>query len=289
MFVCDYAWARPSPAAIKAAGFVAVCRYLSHDTTGKTLTGPELSALHAAGLGVVLNFEDAAGRAQGGFSAGQADAQFANQLAASLGAPSDVAIYYSVDTDPGSPLSATITAYIHGLVAVPQRPVGIYGGAGLVQWALNAGVRYGWTANASSWNHGIAPAGHLHQLYSHPANTPLIAGTAPDQYDTSEILVPAFGAWGGASQGDTLMALTDAQQQDLYIAATTLSHNLLQGLGHSLVNDVLGAIAALPHPPTADQIAASVVAKLPAGAAVDVNALAKAIVKAEGTALSAAP
>ncbi len=289
MFVCDYAWGRPDPNAIKAAGFVAVCRYLSHDRTGKTLTLVEEQAIFAAGLLVVDNFEDSAGRMLLGAGAGHDDMVFANQLGDSLGTPKGRPIYYSCDTDPGSPIKPAIQDYIHALVAGGGRPVGVYGGDELVRWALANGAQFGWWANASYWDHGVTGVGHMHQLYGHPAGTPVIAGVDGTQYDTSIVLQADFGGWSPNATGDTLMALTDAQQQDLYTAATALSHNLLQGLGHSLVNDVLGAIAALPHPPTADQIAAAVVAKLPAGAAVDVNALAKAIVKAEGAALSAAP
>lgn len=277
-YVTDYAWARPDPHATKAAGFVAVCRYLSHDHSGKTLTPAEVASLHSVGLGIVLNFEDSAGRALAGRAAGYADAMFANALADSLGAPSTVAIYYSVDTDPGSPVREEVKQYVYGLLSAGGRAVGVYGGAVLVQWAFSVGVTFGWTANASSWNHGVAPNGHLHQLYGHPAGTPLIAGVSPGDYDTSEILNPNFGAWGGTTGGFSVTA--EQQIQVIY-------DNLMGGKGHSLLQDIENMVAALPKPPTANQIATAVVAKLPAGQ-VDVATLAKAIVKAEGEALLAA-
>lgn len=233
MFVCDYAWSRPNPAAIRAAGFVAVCRYLSHDRTGKTLTPPEAEALHAAGLGVVLNFEDSAGRMLGGAAAGVSDARFANALADSLGAPRNVPIYYSCDTDPGAPPRGEIQAYVHALVSVGIRPVGVYGGAVLVQWALGQGVSFGWTANAGSWNHGVAPCGHLHQVYSHPAGTPTIAGCAPAAYDVSQVLQSNFGAWGGIAASDvpapppspTMTVVHDDEEEAPMIPAATFPYS----------------------------------------------------------------
>lgn len=215
VYVCDYSWARPSPAAIKAAGFVAVCRYLSHDRTGKTLTRVEADSLHAAGLGIVLNFEDSVSRANGGFGAGQADATFANGLADSLGAPLDVPIYYSVDSDPGSPVRNVLMEYFLGAASVHRRPVGVYGGAGLVL-AVRGYAPWGWVANAGSWNHGVNPeaiGAHLHQFYGHPAGIPLIPGESA--YDVSKVLQANFGQWGG-TQGDDLTPEQAAQLQAVH-------------------------------------------------------------------------
>ena len=215
--VCDYSWARPDPAAIKAAGFVAVCRYISHDRTGKTLTLPEANALHAAGLGIVLNFEDSTRRTEGGLGAGQADAVFANGYADSLGAPPDVPIYYSVDTDPGSPIRGAVLDYFRGVASVHRRPAGAYGGAVLVQ-TVKAQAPWGWVANAHSWDHGVngdAIGAHLHQIYAHPVGTPLIAGVSPSAYDVSTVLQANFGQWGG-TQGDDLTPDQAAQLQKLH-------------------------------------------------------------------------
>lgn len=269
-WVCDYAWGRPDPAAIKAAGFVAVCRYLSHDMTGKTLTADEAGALHAAGLGVVLNFEDSAGRPLQGAGAGTADAQFANDLADQLGAPASCPIYYSCDTDPGPQPSLQLVAYYVAAAAVGRRPVGVYGGAVLVQFLLNRSIaQYGWTANASSWDHGVAPVGHMHQLYGHPAGTPTIAGVSPQAYDTSEVLNPNFGAWGG-TQGEPDM--------------TPDEHNILVAIGQRL-QQIQGEAPGSPPALGAAQISAiatAVVAALPplsgqGGGVVDVKVIATAV------------
>ncbi|MGZ4518809.1 MAG: DUF1906 domain-containing protein [Mycobacteriaceae bacterium] len=260
-FVCDYAWARPDPHAIKAAGFVAVCRYLSHDTTGKTLTAGEVAALHSAGLGIVANFEDSAGRAHKGRQAGRDDANFANQLADQLGFPASCPIYYSVDTDPGSPISGDIQEYVRGLRDVQKRPVGVYGGDVLVKWALDNGlVAYGWWANASSWDHGVKGAGQLHQLYSHPAGTDVIPGVDGSQYDTSIVLDPNFGAWGGTSTQGALLVTQD--DINLLRAETdrtigTLQSNMKQEWIPAIVAGTIAALSPLLKPgTTSDQAAA---------------------------------
>lgn len=223
-YAIDYSWSRPVATAIKDAGIVTVCRYLSRDTTGKTLTKPEADALHAAGLGILLNFEDSSTRSAGGAAAGKADAEFANQLADKLGAPGDIPIYYSVDTDPGLPVRPVVIDYFRGIASAGERPVGVYGGAVLWQALSSLSLaRFGWVANASSWNHGMGTAGaHLHQLYGHPAGSPSIPGVPGGVFDVSEILDPNHGQWGGTSpQEDDLDTNQAAQLQAIYNAFNT--------------------------------------------------------------------
>lgn len=215
-FACDYSWARPNPASIKAGGFKYVCRYLSHDKTGKTLTKPEADALLAQGLGIILNFEDRPGRAKEGYGAGVADALFANALADTLGAPHTVPIYYSCD-EFATP--DQVTAYYRGCYAPGTRPVGVYGGRAIVD-PLLAGriVDFGWQANATSWDQpkGESSLAHMHQAYGHPAGYPTIPGEAPGSYDVSKVLKPP-GAWGevAASMG-FMSGLSDTEQRQVW-------------------------------------------------------------------------
>lgn len=193
-YAIDYSWARPDPVAIKAAGFSTVCRYLSRDRTGKTLSADEVRRLHGVGLDILLNFEDGAKRPTAGKAAGMEDATFANRLANSLGAPSEVPIYYSVDSD----LSFdAVVHYFDGIKSVAGRRIGVYGGAMLLNGLTDHGfVEFRWETNAKSWNHGAQTrAPHLIQLYSHPAGTPIIAGTDGQSYDTSIIMNTSHGQW----------------------------------------------------------------------------------------------
>ncbi|HEY8482571.1 MAG TPA: glycoside hydrolase domain-containing protein, partial [Spirillospora sp.] len=54
VFGVDYSWGRPGVAALKRAGVKFVCRYLSHDTTGKNLTRAEAEELSDAGTWLVV-------------------------------------------------------------------------------------------------------------------------------------------------------------------------------------------------------------------------------------------
>jgi hypothetical protein len=59
----DYAWSHPPPAQIQAEGYSFAARYLSYDTTGKSLTPGEAQALWSAGVDVVVVWEQTANAA----------------------------------------------------------------------------------------------------------------------------------------------------------------------------------------------------------------------------------
>lgn len=121
-------------------------------------------------------------------------------------------------------------------------------------------------------------AQHVHGTVIHPHrdwNTPNVQGGHPE-YVTScpgnEIAAWCAnpGVTATASTQGAFMALSDAAQQQLLDSVLNIEHNMFQGAGHSLLQDIEGMIAALPA-----QIAAAVAAKLPAGS-VDTATIAKA-------------
>ncbi|TDD57870.1 DUF1906 domain-containing protein, partial [Actinomadura rubrisoli] len=121
LFGVDYAWGRPGVAALKRAGVKFVCRYLSHDTTGKNLTRAEADELSGAGLWLVVVWESAASRALAGRDAGEADAKDAAGQAASLGMPDGRPIYFAVDFDATEEQQGAINAYLDGAASVIGR------------------------------------------------------------------------------------------------------------------------------------------------------------------------
>ncbi len=132
---CDYSDARPSPAAIKAAGYIAVLRYLS-PFPQKNLSPAERDALFAAGLGILLVWESTANRATADQAAGAQDAAWANNMADTLGYPADCPIFYAVDTDVQWP---QVAPYFEGARSVARRPVKVYGSAAICGGAATAG------------------------------------------------------------------------------------------------------------------------------------------------------
>jgi hypothetical protein len=174
--VVDYAWGRPSIAALRAAGATGVSRYLSRvtpSTVGKIITAQEYQQLLAAGLAVVLNWEYDARDYRGGAMAGANHAREAIAQAQALGYPRGCAIIGSADTDvtradwlaPGRPY---YQAFSTGLRIAGYRP-GIYGPWDVLEWAREDGVADVFWQAGMSWawsggrNRNVWPGVHLYQ------------------------------------------------------------------------------------------------------------------------------
>ncbi|HEX2315864.1 MAG TPA: DUF1906 domain-containing protein [Thermomonospora sp.] len=154
VFGIDYAWGRPGVAALKRAGAKFVCRYVSHDRTGKNLTRAEAEELSSAGLWLVVVWETTARRALSGRSGGAADAEDADRMARACGMPETRPIYFAVDFDASAGQQDEINAYLDGAAGVIGRErVGLYGGYGPVKRALDADkARWAWQTYA--WSKG---------------------------------------------------------------------------------------------------------------------------------------
>jgi Domain of unknown function (DUF1906) len=123
----DYAWAQVPPAAVKAAGFSFAARYLSHDPS-KNLTRPEADALLAAGVAIVVVWEDTAQGALRGHAGGWADAVAADAQARACGLPGAF-IYFAADWDAATGQQAAINDYLDGCATViGHARTGLYGG-----------------------------------------------------------------------------------------------------------------------------------------------------------------
>lgn len=153
--VVDYSWARPSPQRLAELGVRAVCRYLANRSS-KVLTAEERDALHAAGIGILLNWEQsetdplipAKGTMHGRSALRQATA---------LGYPADLPIIVSVDTDTVPTQWGTVQAYMKAFAAecAPYR-LGVYAEAGLANRLVDAGLAwFVWAPSAVAWNDGI--------------------------------------------------------------------------------------------------------------------------------------
>jgi len=150
----DYAWAqpKPSPSALKAAGVMFIARYLSHDPS-KDLVKSELDAAVAAGLDVVLVWEQTAQAMLGGHRQGVDDAQNADGQASLLGMK-NAPIYFACDFDSTPAQQAAINSYLDGVASVIGKArTGIYSGYYPLKRAFDAGkVTYGWQTYA--WSGG---------------------------------------------------------------------------------------------------------------------------------------
>lgn len=158
--IIDYADWRPT--AGQLAGVNGVLRYLSRDAA-KHATAAELAALHGAGIGTGLVFEDTGNRAAQGGAAGTADGEFARQAAAALGVPAERPVYAAVDFDipdyaPGSsdpraklgPVALYLEAFQH---AARPYQLGAYGGYWLVSRVADAKLTR-WLWQTVAWSGG---------------------------------------------------------------------------------------------------------------------------------------
>jgi hypothetical protein len=154
IFGVDYAWGRPGGAALKSAGAKFVCRYLSHDTSGKNLTRAEARQLSDAGIWIVVVWESGKSRALASRAAGQEDARAARKQAEDCGMPDDRPIFFAVDFDATSSQQSAINAYLDGVAAVLGRDrVGLYAGYGPIKRAFDAKkITWGWQTYA--WSRG---------------------------------------------------------------------------------------------------------------------------------------
>ena len=181
--ILDYAWAKPTPAAIKAAGYSGVMRYLSPDAT-KNLTKAEATGLLATGLSIGLVWESTASRAGQGFAAGAADAATAEAQATAIGYPFSAALFYAVDFDAAP---AAVAPYFAGIASRAARPVGIYGSARVVE-----GVSAAWKWQACAWSAGrVSASAHLYQRLRATVAHP-ISGT------DENIILHDFPMWTNA-------------------------------------------------------------------------------------------
>jgi hypothetical protein len=195
----DYAWSRPDPAGLYAAGKRFASRYLSYDRTGKNLTLAEAEQLAAAGIAVVANWEWQTGDAKGGYDTGRKYAQEAVRLAAACGMPNGRPIYFSVDYDPGGAYDA-VDAYFQGIASVmPVGQIGAYGSYDTIGHLLDAGlIRWAWQTYA--WSGGRwHPGAHVQQYH----NGVLIAG---GDLDLNRAMVADFGQWKPGQEGDDVSA-----------------------------------------------------------------------------------
>lgn len=151
------------PAALVKHGYAFVMRYVSHAGNPKNIGPVELTALHAAGLGVGIVFETTAERALHGEAGGKHDAHAAHEQLAALGL-GRAAVYFAVDFDATGTQMDTVLEYIRGAASVLGGDrTGVYGGISVIDACAAAGAcTFFW--QTSAWSHGkISPHAHLYQ------------------------------------------------------------------------------------------------------------------------------
>ena len=165
-FVCDAATAK-DPAALKAAGYVGIARYITGNVNDwRQLSIRERDAYAAAGLGVWLIWETQANAALGGAPKGTLHGAAARRDADRLGYTGTVVIA-TTDFDVTASTLDAVLAYCRAFQRACGLPCGIYGDTNIA-----AGVRPGefaliWRPSASWWSRVFA-FGKWFNTYVHP-------------------------------------------------------------------------------------------------------------------------
>ncbi|WP_433659397.1 glycoside hydrolase domain-containing protein [Nocardia sp. CA-128927] len=199
-FGLDYAAARPGGAAIRAAGFDFVVRYLSDGGVtlpGKLLTPAEADDLRAHGVSIAANWETTATRMLDGYGAGVVDARAGLAQVLRCGGRPDRPIYFSADFDVTPQDQQRINTYLDGAATVLGRAnVGIYGGYWSVSRALDAGSA-SWAWQTDAWSGGnVETRRNMHQTLRQQ----VVGGVV---CDVNEAETTDFGQWDFFAQEDT--------------------------------------------------------------------------------------
>jgi hypothetical protein len=182
----------------------------------KVIGGAEAAAIAAAGLALVLVYEDGPTTADYfSYGRGQADGIRAAQQADLLGAQPGVAIYFAVDYDASSAdISGVINQYFNGVAdALKSRAAanntayvaGVYGSGSTCSAITAVGLaQFSWLAQSRGWS------GHdNYSGWSIRQNMPaVIAGLSVDPDDA----IGSYGAIPGASQTRVAASVTGAEE-----------------------------------------------------------------------------
>lgn len=189
----DYSAGAPTPAAVLAAGYSFVVRYVSVPGNPKNLTAAEARGMLDAGIDVAVVFERSADRTLGGAPVGAEDGAAAREQVKALGGPPRSAIYAAVDFDAQQADMPKVLAYLDAFAeACAPHPAGVYGGFRVIDQAQGR-VPFLWQAGA--WTQGKQhPAAHLRQF----AGTITVGGISCDK---NIALKPDFGGWAKAGAG----------------------------------------------------------------------------------------
>ena len=141
------------------------------------------------GVAIGLVWESTATRMRGGAAAGRSDAAHALALAADLGVPESLPVFFAADFDATPQDQRPVDAYLTAAAVVLGRGrVGLYAGYWPLSRAFDNGTAaWGWQTTA--WSGGnIEPRAHLYQYH-------VGATVEGASVDLDRVLLPGLPLW----------------------------------------------------------------------------------------------
>jgi hypothetical protein len=199
---------------LKEKGVVAVGRYYS-SKAGKRISPREARTIAAAGLKLIVVFEDSGDPPLGG-NAGTNDAQLALQQAKAIGQPPGSAIYFAMEHLPSGYTHNDlpgVKAYFQQIRSVFQGiyKIGVYSDGVVCDALLSSGLcDYAWLSASMSFEG--SKAFYLSGRWSLSQQTPLDQDWQGISVDTNEAK-PTFGEFVPAPSAAPLGAQADGRQR----------------------------------------------------------------------------
>ena len=211
----DFSLDKPPGSSIHAAGYSFAVRYLS-GYNPKDITRTEATALWAAGVDVVSNWELCGGdpgcggaSTVSGFATGASDARAAEAEAAAVGAPPGRPIYFSIDFDTQyttpDPMPG-VSAYFDGVASViGLSRTGAYGSQHTLKYLFDTGkITWGWQTAAWLYGGGWDSRAQVRQVAFNVS-----VGSYSQCCDEDEAQAADFGQWHAASGPVTPQCVND--------------------------------------------------------------------------------
>jgi hypothetical protein len=187
----DWSWSHIDPKVFVAQGVKLALRYItgSKGDPDKVLTVNERDRIFAAGMAILLNFEESPGAALKGGDQGRVHGGEAKAKATALGYPTELPIIVSVDTDIIPATLSTAEQYVRSFAAACQPyPIGIYGDTDIIG-AVKDISKVNWLPNASAWSNSSSPARSLVHIRQRATKVDHDNAWDPDDVEKS---VPAW-------------------------------------------------------------------------------------------------
>lgn len=186
----DSAFPRWTIAELKAAGIVAVFRYLAFKPNGKVIEKPEYDGYIANGIAVGLVWESSGHSFTGGYAVGYVEGAEARKQARLLGHPDDRPLYTAYDV--GALPSQVIMDYQRGFNdgAGPSGAQGVYGDVAIGHALLDAGrCSVFWQTNARGWPGDRVDSPRAVMIQRYAQVVPGVTGS----YDVDDVFAADFG------------------------------------------------------------------------------------------------